>query len=140
MRKAAGIISITLSGVFIYLLTDAVVVLGISIFHDPFGAGIEDLIRGVFLLVFVVAAAFLITGGIFCLMRKYWRVCLASASFGVLVSVVIGGSLLSSNIPRGLIPWVMLVPEVVAVVFIVRRKKEWQEVSDSVDGEVSYDG
>jgi hypothetical protein len=93
------------------------------------------------ILLVIVKAPFFITGGIFCLMRKYWRVCLAAASFAVLLSVWnLGGPLLSSNILMSLIPWVMLVATVIAVIFIVCRKKEWQEISDIMDCKVSYDG
>jgi len=91
----------------------------------------------VFFLGLVVAAAFDITGGIFCLRRKYWRVCLASASFAVFFLVfylVLSPfpwlSSWSDYISTVWPIWVMLVAEVIAVIFILRTKKEWQEVSD----------
>jgi len=142
MRKAAGIILITLGALSLCSLIWVVAVFGISIFLVPFYPIMpQAAVAAVVLLGLVVSAAFNITGGIFCLRRKYWRVCLASASFAVLFSVFdSGGSLLSSNILMGLINWVMLVAAVIAVIFILRTKKEWQEISDSVDGKVSYDG
>ena len=141
MRKAAGIILITLGVLSLCLLINVLVVFGISFFLVPFYPIPQALPAAVVLLGLIVPAAFYVTGGIFCLRRKYWRVCLASASFAVLFSVWdLGGSLLSSNILMGLIPWVMLVAEVIAVIFILRTKKEWQEISDSVDGKVSYGG
>ena len=94
----------------------------------------------VFFLGLVVAAAFDITGGIFCLRRKYWRVCLASASFAVfllifylvfylVVSPFPWLSSWSDYISTVWPIWVMLVAEVIAVIFILRTKKEWQEIS-----------
>ena len=104
-----------------------------------------------FLGLVVAAAAFHITGGIFCLGRKYWRVCLASASFAVFLSVFFLVFFLvlspfpwvsswSDYISMGWPIWVMLVAEVIPVIFILRTKKEWQEISDSVNGTVSYGG
>ena len=141
MRKAAGIILITLGVLFLCFLIDAVVVFGITIFLAPFDACIQGFLIGVILLGFVVSAAFHITGGIFCLRRKYWGVCLASALFAVFTSVVQPpGWLLRSNISTGWTIWVMIVAAVISVIFIVRTIKEWQEISDSVDGKVSYGG
>ena len=141
MRKAAGIILITLGVLFLCFLIDAVVVFGITIFLAPFDAGIQGFLIGVILLGFVVSAAFHITGGIFCLRRKYWGVCLASALFAVFTSVVQPpGWLLRSNISTGWTIWVMIVAAVISVIFIVSTIKEWQEISDSVDGKVSHGG
>jgi hypothetical protein len=142
MRKAAGIILIALSVYFICSLIATLVVFGIDFLLAPFFIpSPQGFIAAVVILGSVALAAFYITCGIFCLRRKYWRVCLASASFAVLFSVWgLGGSVLSSNILMGSIPWGMLVAEVIAVIFIVRTKKEWQETSDSVGGKVSYGG
>jgi len=137
MRKAAGIILIALGVLLLCFLIDAVVVSGIGIFLEPFyPMTIEGIMMGVLLIVLVVSAAFYITGGILCLRRKCWIVCLASASFAVLHSVFYSGVsllgrgawLLNGNILMSLIPWVMLVAAAIAVIFIVRRKKEWQEI------------
>ena len=105
----------------------------------------------VFLVGLVVAAEFVITSGIFCLMRKYWRVCLASSWFAVFFVVfnIVYFSALSpfswgwpwrDYIYMGWPIWVMLVAAVISVIFVLRTKKEWQEFSDSVDGKVSYGG
>ena len=142
MRKAAGIILIIIGVLLLCVPISFVVVFGISIFFVPVYY-IPPAVFAVILLGLVVLAAFHITGGIFCLRRKYWRVCLASASFAVFSSVfdsVWGVRFLSDYISTGWIPWVMLVAAVIAVIFILRTKKEWQEISDSVDGKVSYGG
>jgi len=142
MRKAAGIILIALGVLFLWFLIDVLLVFGIGFLLAPFlPIGMQAVAAAFVVLGSIIPAAFYVTGGIFCLRRKYWRVCLASASFAVLLSVWnLRGPLLSSNILMGSIPWVMLVAEVIAVIFIVRTKKEWQEISDSVDGKVSYGG
>lgn len=139
MRKAAGIILITLGVLFLYYPISIVVEFGISIFLVPVYY-ITPSLFAVILLVLVILAAFLITGGIFCLRRKYWRVCLASASFAVFLLVFyfvsflvlhqfLWGSSWSDYISTGWPIWVMLVAEVIAVIFILRTKKEWQEIS-----------
>jgi hypothetical protein len=141
MRKAAGIILITLGALSLFGLIWVVAVFGIKFFLAPFLPGPQGLAAAVTLLGLVVAAAFHITGGILCLRRKYWGVCLASASFAILSSVVnSGGLLLSSNVYTSWPIWVMLVVAVIAVIFILRTKKEWQETSDIMDYKASNDG
>ena len=133
---------IALGVYFLYLLIAILAVFGIGFLLAPFlPIGMQAVAAAFVVLGSIALAAFYITCGIFCLRRKYWRVCLASASFAVLFSVWdLVGSVLSSNILMGSITWVMLVAAVIAVIFIVRTKKEWQETSDSVGGEVSYGG
>jgi hypothetical protein len=144
MRKAAGIILIIIGVLFLWVLIDVVVAFGISFFFlGHYYLIAQAVVAAVVLLSLVVPAAFCVTGGIFCLRRKYWRVCLASASFAVFSSVfdsVWGARFLSDYISTGWTTWVMLVAEVIAIIFILRTKKEWQEISDSVDGKVSYGG
>ena len=139
MRKAAGIILVALGVWFLLGLIVLGVVFGIGIFLAPFGPmTVQGIIMGVHVIVVVVSAAFHITGGILCLRRKCWRVCLASASFAVLYWVFYSGGslfgrgawLLSGNILMSVITWVMLVAAVIAVIFIVRTKKEWQDILD----------
>ena len=141
MRKAAGIILIALGVYVLSFLIGVLLVFGIGFMIAPFLLpNFYGFSAAIVVLGTIVPAAFYVTGGIFCLRRKYWRVCLASASFAVLFSLWDSAGLLSSNIITGLINWIMLVAAVVAVVFIVRRKKEWQEISDLVDGKVSHGG
>jgi hypothetical protein len=119
-----------------------VVASGIGIFlvaNFPFNPGVFAVI----LLGLVVLGAFHITGGVFCIRREYWGVCLASASFAVFFSALfsrVSLFLLSINMLMECITWGTLVAAVLAVIFILRTKKEWQEISDSVDGKVSYGG
>lgn len=89
----------------------------------------------------IVFGGLLVAGGVLCLKRRYWGVCLVSAVITVslwiapvVVMLVEGGFSALWNfaiqVPGGL----------VAIVFISLRKKEWQEFSDSVDSEVSKGG
>ena len=148
MRIAAAIILITLGVLFLWGVIFGLFVVGIVFGIRMFPIAVRS---SVFLLGLVVGTAFDISGGICCLTRKYWRVCLASASFAVFYlafcfasylgwSEFLWGSLWSDYIRGGWPIWVMLVAAVISVIFIVRKKKEWQEVSDSVDGKVSYGG
>ncbi|UCD21917.1 MAG: hypothetical protein JSW22_07845 [Chloroflexota bacterium] len=144
MRKAAGIILITLGVYFVYFLITGVVAVGIRLLLDVFTPGAGGLVSRVVVLGSVGVAAFYITCGIFCLRRKYWGVCLASALLVVLLSLCDlasgRGWVFSGNIAMGSIPWVVFAAVLIAVIFIGIRKKEWQVISDSVDGKVSYGG
>jgi hypothetical protein len=136
MRKAAGIILIV-SGI--------VGAIGLVIHLT----GIYfELPRTLYIILWRIAsAALLISGGVFCLRRRYWRVCLASAAVAVFIgavstidylrSIVIGRPLVRELVNFSWGVWILLVAGVIAVIFITRRRREWSEISDSVDGEVS---
>jgi len=129
MRKAAGIVLIIFGALgvigLVRLLTGLVNTLSfIRISMVPS------------ILLQIVPIAFYVVGGVFCLWREYWRVCLASASFAVFIGVF--GVVLFSWIDWTV--WVPLVAAVIAVILILSKKREWQEISDSVDGKVSYGG
>jgi hypothetical protein len=133
MRRAAGIILIILGVSFLCFLIDVVVVFGITIFLAPFDAGIQGFIVGVFLLGLVVSAAIPITGGIFCLRRRYWEVCLASALLAAISSVLLPALLSYTSLSiiytsMGWTIWVMLVAAVISVIFTLRTEKEWKEI------------
>jgi hypothetical protein len=137
MRKAAGIILITLG---VFFVCELIYILAILTDHFSILMVVRQRPSFVFLPGLVVAAEFLITGGILCLMRKYWRVCLASASFAVFFVVfnIVYFSALSpfswgwpwSDYISTVWPiWVALVAAVISVIFVLRTKKEWQEIS-----------
>ncbi|MDH4067617.1 MAG: hypothetical protein OEU97_01615, partial [Dehalococcoidia bacterium] len=146
---AAGIILITLGVLFACELIHVLTILD-WYYHSPLMMVIR-VPSFLFLLGLAVAAGFLITGGIFCLMRKHWRICLASTSFAVF-SVVFNIVYFSALSPfswgwpweqyiymRWPI-WVMLVPAVISAILVLRTKKEWQVISDSVDSNDASDG
>jgi len=136
MRKAAGIILIIFGALgvigLVRLLTGLVNTLSfIPVLMVPT------------ILLQIVPIAFFVIGGVFCLRRKHWRVCLASASFAALIGIffVVTVSLgRAIYFGEGWRPWIAVLAAVISVIFIAVTKKEWQEISDSVDGEVSYVG
>jgi hypothetical protein len=84
-------------------------------------------------LLSIIAAVFFITGGVFCLKRKYWKLCFASSlclSVFVFFDVLPTFYLLESlNMPyRGLGP--LLLPwGILPIILVCVRKSEWQEIS-----------
>jgi hypothetical protein len=132
MRKAAGVIMIILGAIVI-----GIIVFVLSLWRasriDPLG-------------IFMVAwTGFAFIGGILCLTRRYWGVCLASAIAAVVLGIV--GFPLAIDwwglpgIVAGIFGFpLVLAGGVVSTVFISLRKKEWQEISDLVDGNDVSDG
>ncbi len=99
------------------------------------------------ILLSVVFHAFIITGGVLCLKRKYWRVCFASALLAVLIMIYwVYGFTRFSFPPPSFPPFIsyyllfLVVTATLSIIFVCIRKREWQEISDSVDGKVSYGG
>lgn len=99
------------------------------------------------ILLSVVLYAFIVTGGVLCLKRKYWKLCFASALVAVLIMVywVYGFTRFSfppPSFPSFIVSYllVLVVTATLSIVFVCIRKREWQEISDSVDVEMSYDG
>jgi hypothetical protein len=76
MRQAAGIMLIIFG---MFLLNTVVSAL------RGYGIHVNEIVSN---LLMIIPVAFLITGGVFCLMRKYWRVCLASAWLAVFIMLV----------------------------------------------------
>jgi len=116
MRQAAGIM-LVIFGVF---LLNAV----ISALRG-YGTDISQL---VFNLSMIIPVAFLVIGGIFCLMKKYWRVCLASVWLAVFIMLV---SLMGSP-PHGLdwLSWVFSVLGTLSIIFVYLTKTEWKKIQD----------
>jgi len=123
MRKAAGIMMIVLGMGLLIFLVYILIDYGSDVF------GLE--------LFYIIASAFIATGGVFCLVRKMWGVCLGSG----LVTVLLGVTSLAGNPSAdNMIGWSFAFLGIVPIIFVFIRKREWQEISDSVDGKVSYDG
>ena len=122
MRRAAGVIMIILGAI----------VLGINVFVLWMYASSRIDLLNILTFAWVILA---FIGGILCLMRRYWGVCLASAIAAV-VAGIFGLPLVSMGwgIPGVIAGFfgfpIVLVGGIVSIVFISRRKKEWQEISD----------
>lgn len=133
MRKAAGILLIVLG------IVDVVDVI-IRIRNLSFHAGLLNLWPFVFLPM--VFAALFIAGGVLCLRKKYWGVCLTSALFALVNWINVAGAQLmsSGSVDMSWQSWILLVVGLISTVLVCVKRKEWQEISDSVDGKVSYGG
>jgi len=136
MRKAAGIILI----IFGALGVRALVILLTGLVKTFSFIPVQMVPT---ILLEIAPSAFFVIGGVFCLRRKYWRVCLASASFAALIGIFVVVTVSLGRaifLGEGWIPWIAAIAAVISIIFISRTRKEWQEISDSVDGEVSYVG
>jgi hypothetical protein len=141
MRKAAGIILIVSAIVFMVGMI-------IDVINYYFGiAPMSILMENLFYTI--VYGGLLVAGGVYCFKRRYWGLCLVSAVVPLslwitpvarwLVAVVAEGSL-EGGLSLVWHLWIVVLGTLISTIFISIRKKEWQEISDSVDGEVSYDG
>ena len=130
MRKAAGIILIILGMIGLIGL-----VLNLS------NSGID--LPFLFVILWRIgSAALLVSGGVFCLKRKYWRACLASALFTLFIGISSTIDYLRYVATHKLGPlsdgpismtwgiWIVLLGAVISTIFIIRRKKEWSEIRD----------
>jgi hypothetical protein len=138
MRKAAGIILIVIG---VLGVTGAV--MGLTDIY-------VELVRHLHVVLWRIGSgAFLIVGGVFCLRRRYWRACLISALFALFIGLFSTIDYVR-HLETGVTPftgvsltwgfWIVLVAGVISTTLICVKRKEWQEISDSVDGEVSYVG
>jgi hypothetical protein len=102
-----------------------------SIFLDEWG------FRGYALALFlisIIAAVFFITGGVFCLKRKYWIICFVS-SLCLLVFMVFDLTPTAyflhefSNILPSVVSPLLLTSGILPLIFVLLRKSEWQEIS-----------
>ena len=116
MRKAAGIMLIIFG---MFLLNTVVYALRGYDIH------VYEIVSN---LLMIIPVAFLITGGIFCLQKKYWKACLASAWLAVFIMLM---SLIGS-LPNDLawLSWVFSVLGTLSIVFVYLAKTEWKEIQD----------
>jgi hypothetical protein len=111
MRIAAGILMVAFA---LFMLTD--------VFS---GANLYDLnLYGLALsLLLIIPAAFIVTGGVFCLERKYWRVCFASALVTVVIMIAWW-----INQADSMLAWVVSMVGTFPIIFVLLKKREWQEI------------
>ena len=112
MRQAAGILMVAFA-----------LLLAITAISDlnRFGFGIYQLVSS---LLLIILAAFIFTGGVFCLMRTHWRVCYPSAVITLLIMIV--------WLPRHAadsiwLAWVVSIVGTLPIIFTSLPKKEWQQ-------------
>jgi len=116
MRKAAGIILIIFG---MFLLNTVIYALRGYDIH------VYEIVSN---LSMIIPVAFLITGGVFCLIKKYWRVCLASAWLAVFIMLMswIG------SLPNDLawLSWVFSILGTLSIIFVYLTKEEWKAIQD----------
>jgi hypothetical protein len=113
MRIAAGILMVAFA---LFLLIDGV----FSVSH--YGMDVYEL---AFSLLLIVPTAFVFAGGVFCLERKYWKVCLASASLAAFIMIL----WLTGHAAGSIwLAWVVSMVGTFPIVFVCLTKREWQEI------------
>jgi hypothetical protein len=147
MRKAAGIILIVLGAV---ILAGTIITVSALVRFMSYGF-VSTMLSAI--LSGIAYGGLLLAGGVFCLKRGYWGLCLVSALF-VFVHTIprmvamlpypYGSLGASVGATLGYITfwedWILIVGTLIATIFISLTKKEWQEFPDSVDSEVSNGG
>ena len=131
MRKAAGIILI-ISGI-VGLIG---LVIGLTGIYSHFLPYLH------LILLRIASIALLVAGGVFCLRRRYWGACLASALVALFIGIsstidyvrYIGthtGHLGPISMTWGI--WILLLGAVVSTIFICLRRSEWSKSQPSLD-------
>jgi hypothetical protein len=122
MRIAAGVLMIILAMALTYI-----VYLG--------GEGVMD-IRTFdlwFSLFIIISGVFLVTGGVSCLRRRYWKLCFTAALFAIFVMILwlglFGESLFFPGGPPRLYlaHLVFIAGGILPIIFVRLRKREWRE-------------
>ena len=76
-------------------------------------------------LLLIIPAIFVITAGIFCLQRKYWKVCFASALVTLVIMILWLTGYAADSIWSA---WVVSMVGTFPIIFVCLTKKEWQEI------------
>jgi hypothetical protein len=124
MRKAAGIILIVL-GIF-------QIVCMVMAWHPSM---LPWSVRFGFFSYGILIIPLLVTGGILCLKKKYWEVCLTLALLAFvmwILSLVKGESIYWHVVLPSLATWrnwLGIGAMLISTIFIVGRKKEWSNIS-----------
>jgi len=128
MRKAAGIILIIYGAVSLFFFVPVLLT------HLHLLQSTDHVLN----ILFIISNAFIVTGGVFCLKRKYWKLCFASALIAVLMMIywIYGLTGFRFPPPASILPaldWCLLLLTIIAgalpLIFVCLRKREWQEIS-----------
>jgi len=124
MRIAAGIILIILVAFgLVALIIDVRVLSGLDIPSST-------LVSNLFGLVYtrIVSGGFLVAGGVLCLKRRYWGLCLAPALFAFLMGISsVVQPFLRGDFSTSWQTWIWVIGALISTIFISLTKKEWQE-------------
>jgi hypothetical protein len=118
MRKAAGILLIIFGVAAISL--SIVSVSGLITYYTKYN---QPTPPDYLYIITAALAAFFVTGGVFCLKRRYWGLCFTSSIF-----LHIFMTLLIFMFPWIFFLWLYLSPVwILPLIFICLRKSEWSE-------------
>jgi len=130
MRRAAGTLMIILGTIMGTL---------VALVELALGDGSMNYAR--FILFPIIPAVFVITGGVFCLKRKYWILCFTSSLVLLLLDLYLFLAFNFRYIPLPLnsppsatwfppsfLDWVFTLSGILPVIFVCLRKREWQEI------------
>ena len=121
MRIAAGILMIVVGIALLVNFVPLLIEHGIGTYDLPFSN-----------LAMVISASLFVTGGVFCLRRKYWKVCFASSLLLLVLSALllfilsVLCSLGNEYTPPGW-SWFPIPVGILPIVFVCLRKREWSE-------------
>jgi hypothetical protein len=127
MRIAAGIILIILGVVRV-----ANVIISMGVLPGSF-VDSHSLFEGLWMFGYwpVVYGALFVTGGILCIGKRYWGLCLISALlalvggiYTVVQALWLGYSLITWE------AWILVVGALISTIFVSLTKYEWEEISD----------
>ena len=119
MRITAGIILIIYGVVSLVIYVFVLHVMQLPFYaFDPFR-----------ILLFIIAKAFIVTGGVFCLMRKVWGLCFASALLSVSINIYEIAGISFLPLPSDLWIWwsLIIITGALPIIFVCIRKREWSE-------------
>jgi uncharacterized membrane protein YjjP (DUF1212 family) len=115
MRQAAGILMVAIALLLLITVISDV---------NRFGFSIYQL---VFSLLLIIPAAFIFAGGVFCLMRRNWRVCYPSAVVTLLIMIAWLPSHAADSIG---LAWVVSIVGTLPIILVSLAKKEWKEIPE----------
>jgi len=134
MRKAAAVI-LMVSGVYVLVNSVVLMITCLSYSHSE-GNPVILFIAQISNMFLMFCGAFVVVGGVFCLKRRDWGLCLASGLISVLIGIypvvkeLVPGSSLLAELPVNWGMWLLVSGAVVSIIFIIGRKKEWSEISE----------
>jgi hypothetical protein len=113
MRQAAGILMVAF-GLFLLITVVSDV--------NRYDFNVYSL---AFSLLLIIPGAFIITAGVFCLERRYWKVCFASALVSLLIMII----WLTGHATGSIwLAWVVSIVGTLPIIFVYLTKKEWGEI------------
>jgi hypothetical protein len=115
MRIAAGIVSI-MSGIALSAALVLKLRLGIHGFGDPC------------FLSFFISAVFVVVSGMFCLKRRYWKLCFSSALVAVLFVAYRLAAGAYSTAGSSWLFWPFTITGTLPIIFVCLRINEWRGI------------